>query len=76
MIEISKKFNLGNKRDMNKFLKNLEKDIRKQAEIHVSNSLISLKCPKCDSNVKVNFQNNYGTCPNCFNTLIQDQKWV
>ncbi|UTH13322.1 hypothetical protein [Macrococcus equipercicus] len=71
-----KKYNLGNKRDMDKFFKELEKDVKKQAEKNIRNSTLEIPCPNCGEKVKVSFRQGKGKCPKCGVSITQDQKWV
>ena len=60
---------------MNKFMKDIEKDIKKHAKKELSNSTLEIECPKCKKVLNVSFRNNRGRCPSCNELINLKQNW-
>ncbi len=73
---MGKKYNIGNKNDMKKFMKNVEKKVYSSAESGVKNSTHTIECPKCKTSKKISFKNGVGKCPTCRSSIDLDINWV
>lgn len=67
---------MSNKRQMDKFFKNIEKSIKDKAEKSVSNKTLEVECPKCQTKRNISFRSGKGKCPVCHSEINLDVNWV
>ncbi len=70
-----KKYRAGNKNDMKKFMKNVEKQVYSSAESGVKNTTHTVECPKCKTSKKIRFKKGVGKCPTCHSRIELDLNW-
>lgn len=67
---------MSNKRQMDKFFKNIDKAVKDKAKDASLNRTYEVKCPKCESKRKMSFRNGKGKCPKCKSVINLDLNWV
>jgi Zn finger protein HypA/HybF involved in hydrogenase expression len=67
---MAKKYNLSSKSDMNRFMKDLEQQVKSNAEQQIMARNYDVECPHCHS--KISTRPGAGTCPVCHNTINLD----
>ena len=63
MFRITKKYNLGSKSDMRRFMRDFEKDIKTGIRKDLLKETFDINCPNCNRNIKVRKGRN--VCPYC-----------
>lgn len=59
-------------KDINKFFKNFEKDIKSHVNKELLNTTHEIECPECKRKRKINFKNGNGKCKYCNSTINLD----
>ncbi len=59
-------------KDINKFFKNFEKDIKSHVNKELLNTTHEIECPECKRKRKINFKNGKGKCKYCNSTINLD----
>ena len=63
---------MAKNKDINKFFKNFEKDIKSHVNKELLNTTHEIKCPECKRKRKINFKNGKGKCKYCNSTINLD----
>lgn len=67
---------MSNKRQMNKFFKNIEKTTKDTAQNAILNKTREVDCSKCERKRKVSFKDGKGKCPKCNSKITLDLNLV
>lgn len=67
---MGKTYDLGSKSDMNKFMKDLESEVMKEAKSTINTSTHQIECPACNRNISVRVGKN--TCRFCGQKITVD----
>lgn len=59
-------------KDINKFFKNFERDIKSHVNKELLNTTHEIECPECKRKRKINFKNGKGKCKYCNSTINLD----
>lgn len=67
---------MSNKRQMDKFFKNIEKSIKSKAQESIMNKSLEVDCPKCKTKRNISFKKGKGKCPFCKTPITLNPNWV